>query len=90
MDITNLLSLMAQGKNADIPTLLSSLSGTQKSTEMKNGAMDMISMLASGKGLDAQTIMSLYGNRKSPAEHLKPISKFASDEIMGILSKYFL
>ena len=90
MDITNLLSLMAQGKNADISTLISSLYGAQTNAENKNGAMDMISMLASGKGLDAQTIMSLYENRKQPAERLKPISKFASDEIMGILSKYFL
>ncbi len=55
-----------------------------------NGNGEMLASLLGGGNPDITKLMGLYNDKKPKGYGLRPISDFASDEILGILLKYFL
>jgi len=88
MDINNLLKMLGENKSGgkDLINILSLLNSDKNSG--KNVSNLFASAISNGNP-DVTKLMNLYQNNKPRGYGLKPVTQIASDEILGILLKFF-
>ncbi len=84
-DILPLLLSLTGGGNDKLTTLLSALNGNQHDSENKQNGKESVSPLF--ETLTKEALRSR--ERKQKAEGVSPILGFASDDIIGKITRYF-
>jgi len=87
MDLKDILPLLMKNSNPQMAGMMNAMSGGDKSKIFE----EMLGKDAKNK--DLMTMFNLMNtakkNRPEPSNGLRPIYPFVSDEILGVLVKYY-
>lgn len=91
-DLLNLFSMFNNSKTTASENKQNQSNLNEKGN-LDNNSFDqnnLFASLLSGNKPDISSLLNMYNKPKQNAYGIKPITPFASDEILGVLSKFFI